>query len=152
MLSRRDWLRSSALASAALLVRSRTGLSEAPLPVVTVYKDASCGCCKLWVKHLSSNGFVTTVHDVHNMDEIKTTMNVPSALQSCHTAVVGPYVVEGHVPADLIKKALREKPAIAGLAVPGMVTGSPGMEGGTPQHYDVIAYERSGKTRVYAKR
>lgn len=152
MLSRRDWLRSSALASAALLVRSRVSLSDAPLPVVTVYKDAGCQCCALWVKHLSSNGFVTTVHNVSNVDEIKATMNVPQALQSCHTAVVGPYVVEGHVPADLIKKALREKPAIAGLAVPGMVTGSPGMEGGTPQHYDVVAFERSGKTHVYAKR
>lgn len=152
MLSRRDWLRSSALASAALLVRSRAGLAEAPLPVVTVYKDASCQCCAKWVKHLSSNGFVATVHDVQNMGEIKTTMNVPQALQSCHTAVVGAYVIEGHVPADLIKKLLREKPAVAGLAVPGMVTGSPGMEGGTPQPYDVIAFDRTGKTRVYAKR
>ena len=152
MLSRRDWLRSSALASAALLVRSRFSIAEGPLPVVTVYKDASCECCARWVKHLNSNGFVANVHDMQNMDEIKTTMNVPKALQSCHTAVVGSYVVEGHVPADLIKKALREKAAFAGLAVPGMVTGSPGMEGGTPQHYDVIAWERTGKTRVYAKR
>ena len=86
------------------------------------------------------------------MDEIKKTMNVPQALQSCHTAVVGAYAIEGHVPADLIKKALKEKPAIAGLAVPGMVNGSPGMEGGAPQHYDVIAWERTGKTHVYAKR
>ena len=152
MLSRRDWLRSSALASAALLVRSRAGLAEPPLPVVTVYKDPGCECCARWIKHLSSNGFVVTVHDMVKMDEIKATMNVPEALQSCHTAVVGPYVVEGHVPADLIKKALKDKPAIAGLAVPGMVTGSPGMEGGTPQHYDVVAWERSGKTHVYAKR
>lgn len=152
MPSRRDWLRSSALASAALLVRSRVSLSEAPLPVVTVYKDPGCECCTKWVKHLSSNGFVTTVHDMSNVDEIKRTMNVPQALQSCHTAVVGAYVVEGHVPADLIKKALKEKPAIAGLAVPGMVTGSPGMEGGTPQHYDIVAWDRTGKTHVYAKR
>lgn len=152
MPSRRDWLRSSALASAALLVRSRAGLSAPPLPVVTVYKDPGCECCARWVKHLSSNGFVATVHDTSNMDEIKKTMNVPQALQSCHTAVVGAYAIEGHVPADLIKKALKEKPAIAGLAVPGMVTGSPGMEGGAPQHYDVIAWERTGKTHVYAKR
>jgi len=152
MLSRRDWLRSSALASAALLVRARVSSSEAPLPVVTVYKDPSCECCARWIKHLNKNGFVVTVHDMPKMDEIKATMNVPQALQSCHTAVVGPYVIEGHVPADLIKKALAEKPAIAGLAVPGMVTGSPGMEGGTPQRYDVIAFDRGGKTHVYAKR
>lgn len=152
MPSRRDWLRSSALASAALLVRSRVSLSAPPLPVVTVYKDPGCECCARWVKHLSSNGFVATVHDTPNMDEIKKTMNVPQALQSCHTAVVGAYAIEGHVPADLIKKALKEKPAIAGLAVPGMVNGSPGMEGGAPQHYDVIAWERTGKTHVYAKR
>ncbi|HTI65250.1 MAG TPA: DUF411 domain-containing protein [Gemmatimonadaceae bacterium] len=152
MTSRRDWLRSSALASAALLVRSRIGRSEAPLPVVTVYKDPGCECCTHWVTHLNKNGFVVTVHDMLKMDEIKTTMNVPQALQSCHTAVVGPYVIEGHVPADLIKKALAEKAPIAGLSVPGMVTGSPGMEGGAPQRYDVIAFERSGKTRVYAKR
>lgn len=152
MTSRRDWLRSSALASAALLVRSRVSLSEAPLPVVTVYKDPGCECCARWVTHLNKNGFVVTVRDMLKMDEIKTTMNVPQALQSCHTAVVGPYVIEGHVPADLIKKALAERPPIAGLAVPGMVTGSPGMEGGTPQRYEVIAFERSGKTRVYAKR
>jgi hypothetical protein len=152
MTSRRDWLRSSALASAALLVRSRIGRSEAPLPVVTVYKDPGCECCTHWVTHLNKNGFVVTVHDMLKMDEIKTTMNVPQALQSCHTAVVGPYVIEGHVPADLIKKALAEKAPISGLAVPGMVTGSPGMEGGAPQRYDVIAFERSGKTRVYAKR
>ena len=152
MQSRRDWLRSSALASAALLVRSRVSLSEAPLPVVTVYKDPSCECCARWVAYLSKNGFVSTVHDVLKMDEIKSTMNVPQSLQSCHTAVVGPYVVEGHVPADLIKKALAEKAPIAGLAVPGMLTGSPGMEGGSPQHYDVIAWVRGGKTHVYAKR
>ena len=152
MLSRRDWLRSSALASAALLVRSRVSPAEGPLPVVTVYKDASCECCARWVKYLNGNGFVVNVHDMLNMDEIKTTMRVPQALQSCHTAVVGAYVVEGHVPADLIKKALREKAPVSGLAVPGMVTGSPGMEGGTPQHYDVIAWDRTGKTHVYAKR
>jgi len=86
------------------------------------------------------------------MDDIKKTMHVPDALQSCHTAVVGRYVIEGHVPADLIKKLLAEKPTSLGLAVPGMVTGSPGMEGANPQHYDVLLFERDGKSRVYAKR
>lgn len=148
MLSRRYFLLSSA---AALIVR-RDLLAERAPSVVTVYKDPACECCVRWVKHLSANGFVVSVRDVSNMDEIKRTMNVPAALQSCHTGVVGAYVVEGHVPADVIKKFLAEKPASLGLAVPGMPTGSPGMEGGRVDHYDVIAFDRGGKTRVYAKR
>jgi hypothetical protein len=120
--------------------------------VITVYKDPSCGCCTKWVKHLSANGFVVTTRDVQNIDEIKRAMNVPVALQSCHTAVVDRYVIEGHVPADLVKKALKEKPAILGLAVPGMPAGSPGMESDHVEPYNVIAFDRDGKTRVYAKR
>ncbi|MDB4877233.1 MAG: hypothetical protein JWM41_3679 [Gemmatimonadetes bacterium] len=92
------------------------------------------------------------VRDVGNMDEVKKTMNVPAALQSCHTAVVGRYVIEGHVPADVIKKFLAEQSSSLGLSVPGMVTGSPGMEGARSEHYDVVAFERDGKSRVYAKR
>jgi hypothetical protein len=81
-----------------------------------------------------------------------TSMGVPRPLASCHTAKVGNYVIEGHVPADLVKKLLADHPAILGLSVPGMVTGSPGMEGPNPQHYDVIAWDRTGKTSVYARR
>jgi len=152
MPSRRDWLRSSFLGGAALVVAGRRLFATNASPVVTVYKDAGCECCAKWVKHVASNGFVVTVHDVQNMDEIKRTMNVPTALQSCHTAVVDRYVIEGHVPADLIRKLIAEKSPALGLAVPGMVTGSPGMEGGKAEPYKVIAFERSGKTRVYASR
>jgi hypothetical protein len=155
MLSRRQFV----LASVATLVGRRTlfASSRVPLPasfVVTVYKDPSCGCCKNWVKHLTANGFVVMPHDVENMDEIKRTMNVPRALEACHTAIVDHYVVEGHVPADVIKKLLAEKPAVLGIAVPGMPTGSPGMEveSGAAQHYNVVAFDRGGKTRVYATR
>jgi hypothetical protein len=77
---------------------------------------------------------------------------VPKALESCHTAVVDRYVIEGHVPADVIKKFLAEKPSAHGLAVPGMPIGSPGMEGGTAERYNVLAFDRNGTTRVYAKR
>jgi len=141
------------LSSAAAVFIGRRGLLVERAPfVITVYKDPGCECCVRWVKHLSANGFVVSTRDVKNMDEIKRTMNVPAALQSCHTAVVGAYVVEGHVPANLIKKFLTEKPASLGLAVPGMPTGTPGMEGDHVDHYDVIAFERDGKTRVYAKR
>ncbi len=154
MISRRGWLRASVASAAGLLVASDRLLADAPvLPVITVYKDPSCGCCTKWVKHLSANGFVTMVRDTPDMDEIKRTMQVPAALQSCHTAVVGAYVVEGHVPAGLIKKMLAEKAQIVGLAVPGMPNGAPGMEtSGKADKYDVIAWERSGKTRVYASR
>ena len=105
-----------------------------------------------WVKHLSANGFVVSPHDVQNMDEIKRTMNVPNAVRSCHTAVVDRYVIEGHVPADVIKKFLAEKPSALGLAVPGMPIGSPGMEGAAAERYNVLAFERNGTTRIYAKR
>jgi hypothetical protein len=154
MLTRREWLRGSLIGTAAAFVAHR--LEAAPAvakPIaITVYKTPTCGCCKAWVKHLEANGFTVTSHDLASLDETKRTMGVPAELQSCHTGIVGRYVIEGHVPADVIQKALAEKPAILGLAVPGMPNGSPGMEGGRVDHYEVIAFERSGKTRVYAKR
>jgi hypothetical protein len=149
MPTRREFL----AASTALFV-SRSLLGEAghaaPL-VVTVYKDAGCGCCKQWVKHLSANGFVVNAQDVSNIDEIKRNMLVPSALQSCHTAVVNRYVIEGHVPARDIKNLLAAKTAVHGLAVPGMPTGAPGMEGDHKDHYDVVAFTTDGKSRVVAR-
>jgi hypothetical protein len=151
MPSRRQFLIASA-AGAALVATRRSLFAEAPLPVVTVYKEASCACCAKWVKHLSANGFVTMVHDVPSVDEVKRTMGVPAALQSCHTAVAGRYVIEGHVPADLIKKLIAERSTVRGLAVPGMVDGSPGMEGARREHYDVIAFQANGAQQVYAHR
>jgi hypothetical protein len=123
------------------------------LPTMTVYKSPSCGCCKEWVKHVTAAGFTVKVINLDDLSMIKSANGVPEALQSCHTVLVGSYVVEGHVPADLIKKMLTEKPAIAGLAVAGMVTGSPGMEmGNTHTPYSVMAFDKTGKTSVYAKR
>jgi len=148
MLSRRSFL----LSAAAIVATRRQLLAEAPPSVVTVYKDPNCGCCVKWIEHMSKAGFVVTVKDVGNMDEVKKTMNVPAALQSCHTGIVDRYVIEGHVPADVVKKFLAEKSTTLGLAVPGMPMGSPGMEGGRVDKYDIIAFERNGKTRVYAKR
>jgi len=101
---------------------------------------------------MAANGFVVTVQNVRNMDEIKKTMNVPAALQSCHTGVLGKYIIEGHVPADVVKKFIASKSTALGLAAPGMPSGSPGMEGGQVDHYDIIEFDRNGKTRVYAKR
>lgn len=122
---------------------------------ITVYKDADCGCCKAWVQHMKDNGFQVTAIDepARVLDSIKTAHGITQATASCHTAEVGKYVIEGHVPADLVEKLLREQPAdVVGLTVPGMVTGSPGMEGGTPEHYTVLAMLRDGSTRPYAER
>ncbi len=151
MPNRRQFLIASAAASLAPLTLGRK-LFAAPPQVITVYKDANCGCCVQWIKHLSANGFVVSARDVTNMDEIKQNMRVPAELRSCHTAVVDRYVIEGHVPADVIKKLLAEKAAVQGLAVGGMPAGSPGMEGNHKDRYDVMAFTNDGKIRVYAKR
>jgi|SRR6185437_2542724 hypothetical protein len=152
MINRREWLRASLGGAAALLVSRRGLAATPPTPIVTVYKDPGCECCRKWITHLTANGFVVNAHDVKNIDEIKRTMYVPAALHACHTALVGSFVVEGHVPADLIHKILKEKPAILGLAVPGMPNGAPGMETGLVDPYDVMAFTRDGRSRVYAKR
>ena len=119
---------------------------------VAVFKDASCGCCAQWVEHLKSHGFVPTSTNVDDLDALKTKYNVPRRAQSCHTAVVEGYVIEGHVPAADIQRLLKERPAIAGLAVPLMPIGSPGMEvpGVKPQPYDVLALHKDGKTDVFS--
>lgn len=121
--------------------------------VVTVYKSATCECCKKWVEHLQAAGFTVNVHDEADMAHIKDEAGVPAAARSCHTAKVGRYLVEGHVPADLIVKMLTERPNIAGIAAPGMPVGSPGMERGDQKPpYDIVSFTKDGKTEVYAKR
>jgi len=126
--------------------------SSAAARNIKVYKDANCGCCKEWIRHLEQNGFTVEAIDMPDLSAVKTKYGVTSQLQACHTAVIGDYVVEGHVPADLIVKMLDEKPAIAGIAVPGMPAGSPGMEGATKEKYDVLTFDRAGRTTVYAQR
>ncbi len=119
---------------------------------IVVYKNPSCGCCKAWIKHLQENDYTVEVKNRNDVSTIKKELGVPSNLQSCHTAKVDGYVVEGHVPADLIAKLQREKPQIKGLAVPGMPMGSPGMEGPHKDAYNVISFDADGKTKVYASR
>ena len=102
---------------------------------------------------MKAAGFSATVHDTADMASVKSSMGVPSGLESCHTARVGNYTIEGHVPADVIERLLKEAPAGRGLAVPGMPAGSPGMEmGGRKDKYDIMLFDRSGKSRVYASR
>jgi hypothetical protein len=117
-----------------------------------VHKTPTCGCCADWVKHLRTNGFEVVVHDIPSTAAEQQRLGVPANLQSCHTAEVDGYVIEGHVPADLVRRLLSERPQIAGLAVPGMPAGSPGMEMGYKEPYEVIAFEKSGRTSVYARR
>ena len=156
-LTRRAWIArmaTTALGGAALTTLLPQISAAAPRPTpITVYKDPSCGCCKNWVEHLRANGFAPEVHDRSDMDALKDSLGVPTAIRSCHTGVVGKYVIEGHVPTTDVKQLLATKPAkTVGLAVPGMPAGSPGMEmGGRVDRYDVIAFASGGATRVFAR-
>jgi hypothetical protein len=117
---------------------------------ITVYKSPTCGCCSKWEQHLKKNGFTVESHSTENMDAVKNQKHVPEAARSCHTAVIGKYVIEGHVPAEDIKRLLKEKPSgVVGLAAPGMPQGSPGMETGVDEHYDVVSFNSKGQTKVF---
>ena len=134
---------------------SLAGLAAAQRPAqpqtVEVFKSPTCGCCANWVKHLEAAGFTTKVTNVDDMTVVKTKYGVPGRMQSCHTAVVGGYVLEGHVPAADVQRLLKEKPAVVGVAVPGMPIGSPGMEvGSTVQPYDVLTFNKQGQSTVFA--
>jgi hypothetical protein len=145
-------LRFTLLPAALILASLSQPAAAQMLPAVMVYKSPTCGCCAKWVEHVRKAGFAVTVKDVPNVGEVKLANGVPADLASCHTALVAGYVVEGHVPADVIQKLLKEKPAVAGIAVAGMPMGSPGMEGSYSDRYDIVAFEKSGKQRVYASR
>ena len=118
--------------------------------VVAVYKSRTCGCCGEWVKHVEAGGLRVEVHEMDDMSPIRDRYGVPGALASCHTAVVSGYAIEGHVPAADIVRLLKERPKVRGLAVPGMVPGSPGMDQGPPQHYATLAFDERGY-RVFAQ-
>ncbi len=118
---------------------------------VVMYKDPNCGCCGAWADHMREHGFSVKEIATREMGEVKRKAGVPQALGSCHTAKVGGYIVEGHVPAADVKRLLAEKPAVAGISAPGMPLGSPGMEGPYPaDKYDVISFDRKGGTKVFA--
>lgn len=159
-MDRRSFVRSALGAGAVLaaLPRFATAASAdttaAPLPPMTVYKSASCGCCKNWVEHARSSGFTVKTIDTEDLSSVKRDLGVPASLQSCHTVVVGNYLIEGHVPASDVKRLLTEKPAIRGLAVPGMPIGAPGMEQGPVsgyEKYEVTAFTAQGRTSVFAR-
>jgi len=150
--SRRTLLSQAAAAALGLTGLPRLLAARPPKIALLVYKDPGCGCCEKWVEYMGKAGFEVAVRNTSDMDAIKRRYGVAPAIASCHTALAEGYVIEGHVPADLVLKLLKEKPRVAGLAVPGMVTGSPGMEGPNPRGYDVVAFDKTGKTTRYARR
>ena len=136
-----------------------TATSHVPTPprppnadTVTVFKSPTCGCCAKWVDHIREHGFAVSVRDTAEVTPVKAALGVPQALRSCHTAEVGGYVFEGHVPADLMRRVLKERPKVRGLAVAGMPSGSPGMENGRKDPYRVLTFDAQGRTAVYAER
>jgi hypothetical protein len=121
------------------------------LPVIKVWKTPTCGCCQGWVDHMRLAGFTVEVTDMADLTAIKNERGVAPQHQSCHTALIEGYTVEGHVPAGDVLRMIEERPQIAGIAAPGMPIGSPGMEMGSQRdRYDVIAFQRDGKTSVWA--
>lgn len=146
-----------ALIAGVLLVSwlPRSALSEpgkpAALESITVYKSPNCGCCSKWVRHLQNNGFEVNAINRNDMNSIKSQAGIPQRLASCHTAVVGGYVIEGHVPAADIRRLLKERPAVAGLTVPGMPMGSPGMEGQRQDVYNVLTFTKEGGSEVFSR-
>lgn len=142
---RRGFLRFSA---ALLALRAFPGHAQR-VPLVTVYKSPACGCCGEWVAHMRAAGFRLEVHDVPDVSPVKRQHGVPDRLASCHTALVDGYALEGHVPAADVQRLLRERPKAVGLAVPGMVPGSPGMAG-IPQRYETVAFDAS-RAWVFAR-
>lgn len=129
-----------------------TGALASGLPVVDVYKSPSCGCCNDWIKHLKAHGFKVRAHNTDDVVSHKYRLGVPPGYGSCHTAEVGGYLVEGHVPAREIKRLLKARPKARGLTVPGMPIGSPGMEQGARRDpYEVLLVTPAGETQVYAR-
>lgn len=118
---------------------------------ITVYKSPTCGCCGAWIKHMERNGFEVTTYDSDKMSEVKQMLGVKPEHASCHTAEIGGYLIEGHVPAKDIRRLLSERPKVAGLAVPGMPMGSPGMEGKYSEPYQVITFDKQGNTTTFSR-
>ena len=125
--------------------------AAADKPVITVYKGRFCGCCSSWVEHLKESGFDARVHEVSDLTPYREKYGVPEALASCHTAVIGGYAVEGHVPAADIRRLLRERPQARGIAVPAMPMGSPGMPGSRKDPFDTLLFDASGKYVVFER-
>ena len=124
---------------------------QAGEPKAMVYKTPTCGCCSKWIEHLEENGFEVKSKNLSDVNPVKRMNGVPMRLASCHTAIIGGYFVEGHVPAQDVKRLLAERPNVAGIVVPRMPVGSPGMEGPNPEAYSVLAVKKDGSTEVFSR-
>jgi hypothetical protein len=137
--------RSALLLAAAAVLSPVSSRIAAGQELITIHKDPNCGCCEGWVRHLQKNDFATKVVETTELDAVKKRFGVPDDLASCHTAEAAGYIIEGHVPASAVRRLLAEKPVAKGLSVPGMPVGSPGMEGGAPETYEVIVFGPQGR-------
>ena len=133
------------------LAASPTRAVADALPKALVYKTPSCGCCNLWVDHMREAGFEVDARNLNDLIPVKIDAGVPPRMSSCHTALIDGYVVEGHIPAEHVKRLLEERPDVVGIAVPGMPIGSPGMEGIGARPYQVLSWDREGNVEVYAE-
>lgn len=133
-----------------LLLSPAPDAAEASSPTVTVYKSSSCGCCAVWAEHMEEAGFDVEVVDDPDLAAVKAEHRVPTALHACHTATVGGYTIEGHVPAADVRRLLDERPDVAGIGVAGMPSGSPGMPG-PPERYEVFTFSPEGVDSVWAR-
>jgi hypothetical protein len=131
------------LVAAALVVPPLSVSAEAA--AILVHKDPNCSCCAGWVRHLKDAGFAVTVEETADLRPVRKRLGVPADLAACHTAEADGYVLEGHVPAVAVRRLLEKRPVATGLAVPGMPAGSPGMEGGVPQRYEVVLFGTNGR-------
>jgi hypothetical protein len=149
-MQRRQWLQAAALTLVSGTLLQKTVLAQ--VTTVEVWKDPNCGCCHLWVEHLQTHGFKVNVRDVGNT-AARQRLGMPEKLGSCHTATVGGYVIEGHVPAADIRRLLKERPVALGLSVPGMPIGSPGMDGpeykGRKDAFDVLLVQKDGTAKSF---
>lgn len=126
-------------------------ITSAALPAMTVYKSPTCGCCKEWVTYIEKAGYSVNAIDHDNVDAVKASHGLTNpALKSCHTAIIDGYVIEGHVPLSDIERLLNERPDVVGLTAPGMPMMSPGMGSETPKDYDVLAFDKDGRSQVYS--
>lgn len=139
------------LGAVAFAVPAMTSTPAAAQQEVEVWKSPSCGCCGGWVSHMRAAGFTVKVHEIEDVQPVKTASGVPDALGSCHTSKVGGYVVEGHVPARDIRRLLAEKPIAKGLAVPGMPSDAPGMDMRTGESYEVVLFGAPDGDKVFAR-
>lgn len=152
MNARKLWSGATVVGLVVVGILAMKGPAQGQSPTIVVYKQPECGCCGQWVDHVKAAGFRVSTRNKSDLTAIKRRYGIEPSLMSCHAAVVEGYAVEGHVPVDVIQRLLRERPAVTGIAVPGMPGGAPGMEGLVRDAYNVVTFDRSGVTRIYATR